>query len=182
MDRRFAQIIAFAISFVLAMQPMAWGADTSIATISLSGNVPVIFSVTARGIPGDLDLTPGSIVSNRLLALFSFRFNADAASIKISSSTNSGMPEKGGTAYPFKTGGEFKVAFSSGCVAVHDTYESSFTLTAAGTDVKSATAAGLTTSGIDETCSLYGSWSGTTASLPLSGTYSMSITITMISN
>lgn len=162
------------------LSPMAMAADTSIATLNVSGNVPVVFSVTARGIPGDLDLTPDVSVSNRLLGILHFKYNADVASMEIASSTASGEPENGGTAYDF-AGAGFQVSVGAGCTSVDATYNTPFTLTNAGTDIKSATAAALT-NGIEEDCDLLASWTGSSATLPLAGKYSMTITVTMVSN
>lgn len=173
-------ILASIVLVLAQMIPFtANAADTAIATLNISGNVPTVFSVTARGIPGDLDLTPSVSVSNRLLGLLHMKYNVDMASLTIKSSTANGVPANGGTDYGFGAGG-FKVAVTAGCASVDATYNTAFTLTAAGTDIKSAAAAALT-AGVEEDCSLTASWDGTTSTLPLAGKYSMVITVTMVS-
>lgn len=176
---RNLSVIAFTI-LVQIFAPCAIAADTAIATLNISGDVPTIFSVEARGMPGDLDLAPSVSVSSRLLGILHFKFNVNAASIKIASSTASGVPENGSAvAYSFGAAG-FKVAIAAGCTSVDATYNTPFLLVAAGTDVKSALSAALT-AGIQEDCSVTASWAGTTATLPLAGKYSMVITVTMVS-
>jgi hypothetical protein len=162
--------------------PYAFAADTAVATLNISGDVPTIFSVSARGMPGDLDLSPSVSVNNRLLGIMHFRYNVNVSSIKIASSTASGVPENA-TAVAYGFGGAgFKVAFTAaGCSSVDATYNTPFPLVSgAGTDVKSAGSAALT-AGVEEDCSLTASWAGTAATLPLAGKYSMVITLTMIS-
>ena len=161
--------------------PSAIAADTAVATLNISGDVPTIFSVSARGMPGDLDLSPSVSVSNRLLGILHFKYNVNVASLKIASSTTSGVPENGsGAAYGFGAA-SFKVAFTAtGCTSVDATYNTPFLMVPAGTDVKSAGSAALT-AGVEEDCSLTASWAGTTASLPLAGKYSVVITVTMVS-
>ena len=176
---RNLSVIVFVV-FSQIFAPYALAADTAIATLNISGDVPTIFSVTARGVPGDLDLSPSVTVNNRLLGLVHFKFNVNAASIKISSSTASGVPENASNvAYSFGAAG-FKVAFTAGCTSVDATYNTPFLLVAAGTDVKSALSAALT-AGIQEDCSVTASWAGTTATLPLAGKYLLTITVTMVS-
>lgn len=159
--------------------PAAIAADISYAHFNVSANVPVVFSVTARGIPGDLDLTPDVVVEDRLIGILHFKYNKNVASLEIASSTASGEPEQAGTAYDFEGGG-FQVSIGAGCQSVDATYNTAFSLTNAGTDIKSALAAALT-EGIEEDCDLLASWTGTDVNLPLAGKYSMTITVTMTS-
>ena len=173
--------IALAI-LALCFGPLAnaGSGDTSIATLNLSGNVPEVFSVTARGLPGDLDLTPGVIVVDRLIGILHFKFNENAASITVASSTVSGGPENGGTAYAFGTA--FTVAVIGACTSLDTAALATpgVVLTVAGVDYKSLAANPLVGSGIEEDCQLAANWGGTAASLPLAGVFSMSITVTMV--
>lgn len=174
-------VLAMMLAFV---NTQVFAADTSIATLNLSGNVPAVFSVTARGYPGDLDLTPSASVSNRVLGILHFKYNVNVATITIASSTANGVPATaGGVDYPFGATG-FTVATPS-CTSLNATFAAGVTLSNAGTDYGSATAKDLTASnpdsGIEEDCQITASWSGTTASLPLAGVYSMTITVTMVS-
>lgn len=169
-----------AVATLVLFGSLGNAADTSVATMNVSANVPVVFSVISRGVPGDLDLTPNSVVNNRTLGLFHFKYNANVASMTIKSDTASGVPEDGGTAYDFAAATPFKVAITAGCSSVAAAYNAPFALTQVGTDIKSLTAAALT-SGIEEDCELTGTWGGTTTALPLSGKYSLSITLTMVS-
>ncbi len=174
-------ILTLLIILTQVLAPWAIAADTAVATLNISGDVPTIFNLTARGIPGDLDLSPSVAVNNRLLGLLHFKYNVNVASIKIASSTASGLPENSSNvAYGFGGAG-FKVAFTAtGCTSIDATYNTPFLLLSAGTDVKSAASAALT-AGVEEDCSLTASWAGTTVSLPLAGKYSMVITVTMVS-
>jgi hypothetical protein len=160
------------------LQPTAFAADTAIATFNISGTVPTYFSVTTRGMPGDLDLSPRVVVSNRRIGLMHFKYNTNIASLTISSGTASGGPEGPSGAYDFQGG--FRVSVGAGCLTVDPAYNAPFILTPGGTDVKSALSAALT-SGIEEDCDLYASWTGTNQTLPLAGVYSLNITVTMVS-
>lgn len=156
--------------------------DTSIATINLSGSVPEVFSVTARGLPGDLDLTPNVVVVNRLIGILHFKFNEDAASIKVAGAI-------GGVGYTFASA--FKVstpactALNNGVAPGMDYAGGGVALVAApGTDYASTAAGDLVGSnggvGIEEDCSLVASWTGTASTLPLAGIVTVTITVTMI--
>ena len=158
-------------------RPIAFAADTSIASINISGTVPEFFSVTTRGQPGDLDLSPKVTVNNRRIGLLHFKYNMNVASITASSSTASGGPEGPGT-YNFQGG--FKVSVGAGCASVDPSYNSAFALTAGGVDIHSAGSAALTT-GVEEDCDLLASWRGTNQALPLAGVYTLNINITMTS-
>jgi hypothetical protein len=172
---------AILIIIGVLITPVVFAADTAIATFNVSGTVPTFFSVTARGMPGDLDLTPNVTVNNRRLGLLHFKYNMSMASLTISSSTASGGPEAlSGAVYNFQGSG-FGVSVDAACTSVDATYNTPFTLSNAGTDIKSALAAALVTNGIEEDCEVYGSWQGTNASLPLAGVYAMSVLVTMVS-
>lgn len=176
-----ARVVIVAIFLAILATPTSFAADTAIAYFNISGTVPTFFSVSARGLPGDLDLTPNVTVNNRRIGLLHFKYNVSIASLTISSDTASGGPEtSGGAVYNFQGGG-FGVSFDPACTTVDPTYNTPFTLTNAGIDVKSALAAALTTTGIEEDCEVYASWQGTSAKLPLAGVYSLSITVTMVS-
>ena len=147
---------------MLLFIPFQLNADTSVATISVGGVVPTYFSVVTRGQPGDLDLTPNTVVSNRTIAVIHFKFNQNVSSMIISSSTATGFPEdSGGNSYPFGGVGGFKVAVKAGCQSVDATYNTPFTLTNAGVDVKSALASALVAQGIEEDCQIMASYTGT---------------------
>jgi hypothetical protein len=161
------------------LQIPTFAADTTSASFNLSGTVPVVFSATTRGVPGDLDLSPNVIVNNRRIGLVHFKYNVNVASMTISSNTTSGGPESSTGTYSFQGGG-FKVSVANGCVSVDPTFNTPFALTNTGTDVKSATANSLTT-GIEEDCEILASWRGTNQSLPLAGVYSLTVNITMVS-
>ena len=63
------KIALVVVALCLGNQVNAGPGDTSIALLNLSGSVPEVFSVTARGLPGDLDLTPNVVVVNRLIGI-----------------------------------------------------------------------------------------------------------------
>jgi hypothetical protein len=167
------------LTSVLLLRPTAFAADTAIASFNVSGTVPTFFSVTTRGLPGDLDLTPNVTVNNRRIGLLHFKYNANVASLTVSSSTPSGGPEGISGAYSFQGGG-FKVSIAAGCTTVDAAYNTPFILTAAGTDVKSIASTTLAT-GIEEDCDLNATWRGTNQALPLAGVYSLNINVTMVS-
>lgn len=169
----------------LAIGPVAYAADTSIAGLSLSGNVPTIFSVVARGIPGDLDLTPGVIVNDRLLGIFHFKYNNDIASILLTSDSATGTPMNGATAYP--AGTAFTYKFSAGCTPIVAAGEAAFSI-ALGTSADFVDVAAsqpiLQGHGFEEDCDLTASWGGQTivaGQIPVAGKYAMTLTLTMVS-
>ncbi|MEZ0391959.1 MAG: hypothetical protein ACAH59_07075 [Pseudobdellovibrionaceae bacterium] len=170
--------IRFVLISSLLLLPAANAADTAIAGFNVSGTVPTFFSVTTRGMPGDLDLTPKVIVNNRRIGLLHFKYNANIANLTVSSSTASGGPEGTSGAYNFQGG--FKVSISAGCSSVDAAYNTPFVLTAAGTDVKSAASAALL-NGVEEDCEVLASWKGTNTTLPLAGVYALNINVTMVS-
>src|SRR5262249_40928929 len=159
--------------------------DTSIASVQMSGNVPTVFSVTARGLPGDLDLTPGVIVNDRLIAIFHFKYNEDIASLLLTSTSANGAPKNGATAYPAGTAFTYKFGV---CQAVKDAVgEVAFSI-AAGTSADFVEVAGQQPSGlgygIEEDCQLTASWGGqaiVAGHIPLAGVYSETLTLTMVS-
>jgi hypothetical protein len=185
---KYIRVALVALMMSLSPNVFATAGDTSAAVLNISGNVPAVFSVTARGLPGDLDLTPNSVVKDRLLGILHFKFNEDAASIKIGTDTATGKPEKAGTAYSF--GAAFKVGYTGTCDSLDAaTFGVAGGVALAqnpGTDYKSLKATDLATnnagSGIEEDCQIVGNWGGTTSVLPLAGVYSMTITVTMVSN
>lgn len=176
-------MVVFIITMFLAggLSRDAIAADTAIGYFNVSGNVPVFFSLTTRGIPGDLDLTPNVVVNNRPIGLLHLKYNVNVASLTISSDTASGGPESiSGATYAFQGGG-FNVSFDPACTSVDPAYNAPFILTNAGTDVKSAGSAALVANGVEEDCEVFASWQGTAASLPLAGLYALSVTVTMVS-
>jgi len=172
-----ATMLAFANTYVFATT-----GDTSVASLNISGNVPAVFSVTARGLPGDLDLTSNSVVNDRLIGILHFKFNEDAASITVASSTTTGGPMNGAADYDWDTA--FTVSIPATCESIDTATMADVTLTQAGVDYKSTRAGALAANGntgIEEDCQLTASWGGTTNSvLPLAGVFSMTITVTMV--
>ncbi len=164
------------------MGPNVFAIDTAIATLELSGNVPTVFSLTARGLPGDLDLTPNVEVQNRLIGILHFKYNQDVDTITFESSTGSGMPENAaGDAYDFGT--DFSVSITPDCFSI-DEADITDVVLSAPVEAASDEARDLANNGgngVIEDCHLTASWGGTTASLPLAGVYSMTITVTMVS-
>jgi hypothetical protein len=161
----------------------AFGADVSKATINVSGNVPVVFSVTARGYPGDLDLNTGTVVVDRLMGILHFKYNVSIASIFLESSTASGLPKLNGAGadYAFAAPMYFKANDGAGadCPAIDDAVgklDGATVLTnAGGLDV---TEAGTTVGDYD--CHLTASWTAA-ATIQPAGKYSMTITVIMTS-
>ncbi len=184
---KFLLSIAFSAVLAIISTP-AWATtgDTAIGSLNVSGNVPAVFSITTRGLPGDLDLTPGAIVIDRLIGILHFKFNENAASITVASSTATGGPEdSANVGYGFASA--FKVRVTGTCKTLDLTTlgaAGGVTLLQAGTDYKSTIANDLTTNvpvgGIEEDCAMAANWTGTTATLPLAGVYTMTITITMV--
>lgn len=172
--------LAVVFTVLICNNALAGSGDTAIASLNLSGSVPEVFSVTARGLPGDLDLTPGVIVNDRLIGILHFKFNENAASITIASSTVSGGPESVSGAYSFGTA--FTVGVLGACTALDTVVLASpgVALSNVGADYKSLAANPLVGNGIEEDCQLAASWGGTASSLPLAGVFSMSVTVTMV--
>jgi hypothetical protein len=176
--RHLALIAALVVAFFPTPSAIA---DTSIATLTVTGVVPTYFSVSARSGSEDLDLTPKVAVTNRVIGGIHFKFNENVQSMTISSSTVSGGPEDaGGNPYGFGAGGPFKVGFEAGCASVNPTYNTPVLLTQAGVDVKSVLASALINQGIEEDCNVIASYKGTTTNLPLAGRFSVGIVITMV--
>jgi hypothetical protein len=182
MNRIFLAAL-FAMMQVFSSTAMA--ADTSIATLIMSGNVPTVFSVTTRGLPGDLDLTPGVIVNDRLIGIMYFRYNVNIATIFLTSTSATGTPMNGANAYP--AGTAFTYKFSAGCNAVNNTGEANFSI-ALGTSPALVPIAGEQPAtvghGFDEECQLTSSWGGQTlgaGQIPLAGKYTQTLTLTMVS-
>ena len=178
MEIKGQKLLILTSVIMLLLRPVANAADTSIASFNISGTVPTYFSVTTRGMASDLDLTPNVTVNNRRIGLMHFKYNANVASLTISSSTASGAPEGASGAYNFQGG--FKVSVGAGCTSVDVAYNTPFVLTGVGTDIKSVASTALA-NGVEEDCDLLASWRGTNQSLPLAGVYSLNINVTMIS-
>lgn len=154
---------------ILAMcfgnQAYAGSGDTSIALLNMSGSVPEVFSVTARGLPGDLDLTPNVVVVDRLIGILHFKFNLNAASITVSGAI-------GGVGYTFGSAMTLNAACTSITMAA--------VAATASADYKTAGAAALVGTGIEEDCQVLASWGGTVQPLPLAGVVTVTITVTMV--
>lgn len=175
--------------------PVAHAADTAVASLSISGNTPVIFNVSARGYPGDLDLMGNtSVASDRMIGTFHFKYNVGVASMTLKSTQVAGVPSTGtaaNTAYTFNTA--FSLKFSA-CTSIAAAYEAAWAPTVgtpaidlgAGIDIKDAaatSAAALVTlgHGIEEDCDLTATWGAANAAIPLAGKYYLDLTLTMIS-
>ncbi len=189
--KKYQQLVMAALMFAiqLLLPGQLFAADTSIANLNMSGNVPAIFSVTARGYPGDLDLSGNVAVNDRLLGIVHLKYNVGIASLTIQSTQASGVPSSGATGYSFGTA--FSLKFSA-CTSINATYEAAFDPKpvasgglglGAGIDIKDAatTSGAGFTAGIEEDCQLTASWGGNASSLPLAGKYDLAITITMVS-
>lgn len=150
--------------------------DSATATVNLSGNVPVVFSLTALGIPGDIDFTPGASVNNRVLALLHLKYNESMTTLKVSSVA--GNFKNGATAYNWAAaGGTAPVLSVDGACTSITSASFVWPITALGTDISSAGAKALT-AGKDEYCQLQGTWVVPTVS-PLAGVYALDVTFTM---
>ncbi len=173
-----AKFLRVTMTFMLlGIGPNVFAVDTSIATLELSGNVPVVFSVTARGLPGDLDLTPGVIVNDRLIGLLHFKYNQDIDTLTITSNTTNGSPENSAAvAYDFNTA--FTVSIPNTCVTAT---AANAVLSAANAAVDFKKAVAPLTAGVLEDCPMTASWGGTASALPLAGVYQMTISVTMVS-
>jgi len=183
MTRGLKHFAVLSVLSGLLFSPLLYAAgDTSIANLQVSGMVPVYFQVIANTINAYLDLTPKVVVSKRAIGMIHFKYNENVQSITVSSSTASGAPENSSNvAYSFGGSNGFQVSFRSGCQSIDTTYNAPFTLTNAGTDVKSVLSTSLTTFGIEEDCELDASYTGTSVNLPMAGFYNMNVTITMLS-
>ncbi len=176
--QNFIWIMTFLLVSVFTQRSSVLAADTTITSLNLSGTVPTYFSVTPRGMAGDLDLTPNVTVNNRRIGLLHFKYNANVASITVGSSTPSGGPEGPSGTYNFQGG--FKVSIGAGCFSVDPAFTTPFVLTAGGTDVKSAGSTALV-AGVEEDCDVLASWRGSNVAIPLAGVYSLNINVTMVS-
>lgn len=177
-------LVTFILVSLTSLLPAA--ADVALGTLNISGNVPVVFSLTVRGIPGDLDLTPGATVTDRLLGIVHFKYNVDIATLVLTSDKASGMPENATGAYPF-SGVGFKYKFSAACASVIAAGEANFTIAGAGAALENTVAGDKPSGlgyGIEEDCSLMASWGGAAVvagRIPLADRYSQTITLTMTS-
>ncbi len=184
MYRNFKLLMAAFAAVLQMVGPSAMAADTSIASLNMSGNVPTVFSVTARGLPGDLDLTPGVIVNDRLLGIIHFKYNVDIASLLLTSDSATGAPMNGGTAYPAGTAFTYKF---SNCQAVNAVGEADFSIATSTSPELTGLAATQPAAlgyGIEEDCDLTASWGGqtiTAGQIPLAGKYTQTLTLTMVS-
>lgn len=175
--------------------PVAMAADTSVATLNVSGNTPVIFNVSARGYPGDLDLGGNGVVaSDRLIGSFHFKYNVGIATMTLKSAQVDGIPSKTlltGSGYGFGTAFKLKIGT---CASVDATYKAAWAPVVgtpavdlgAGIDIKDAATtsqAALDTlgHGVEEDCDLTATWGGAAAAIPLAGKYTLSLTLTMVS-
>src|SRR5262249_46367156 len=122
-----------------------------------------------------------------LLGIIHFKYNVDVASLALTSSTTTGLPENSsGAAYPFGAAG-FKFKFGT-CTSVAAAGKADFSIAAAGTSDNLEAAAAQQPStlgyGLEEDCDLVASWAGSTivsGHLPLADKYSQTLTLTMTS-
>ncbi len=169
------------VAATLAIAPAA-SADTSIANIVVSGYVPSFFSVVSTAQPADLDLSPGVVINGRTIGTLAFLYNISIQSLTVASSTMSGAPEDvNGNPYQFGGTGDFQIAVSPGCDSVAPAYQSPFIITNVPVDIKSAAAAALVNSGVQEQCQVSASYVGTNTTLPMAGRFEMRIVVTMVS-
>lgn len=155
--------------------PNAFAAGGAEGSVQLSGNVPEIFTLQSRGVPGDVDLSPGVVVTDRLLGIFHLKYNLPVGEFKIQTDTTSGLPEdSAGTPIDLATPMSYKMA----CTSAVET-DTTATEAGAGKDIKSAAAALSGGVGIEEDCLLSASWVGTSSAIPLSGYYTMKISATL---
>ena len=175
---RSVKLALVILSLTFGNVAFAGSGDTSIALLNMSGSVPEVFSVTARGLPGDLDLTPNVVVINRLIGILHFKFNESAASISIGGAI-------GGVGYTFAS----PFSISTPACASLDNSAVGLNFVAgpgggkplgAAVDYKTAAAGALVGSGIEEDCQLVATWRGTVAALPLAGVVTVTVTVTMI--
>lgn len=170
--------LALAISLTTSL--FSAHAFAATGTIQLSGNVAEVFQLQVRGVPGDLDLSPKSVITDRLLGLLHLKYNKPMTDFSLSADTASGLPEDAnGTAIDQAVPMTFTVqncASADGTAVINATDwggSTPFTVIAAD-----AALAGAST-GIEEDCELRASWTGTDAALPLAGVYKMTITATI---
>ncbi len=179
MKRSVKVFLAMVAAIMQLVGPYAYAADSAQGTMNISGNVPVVFSLTTRGYPGDLDLSPNVSVVDRLIGIIHVKYNVDLATLNMASNTTSGSPENASNvAYDFDVAWGFKFL---ACTTVDATYEANFTISNVATDIKDSATTTSLTNGVEEDCKLTAKWGGTTSSLPLAGVYSMTITFTMTS-
>lgn len=180
---KFNRILVTTAALAAALNPALLQADVSSGSLQLSGSVPEIFSLQVRGVPGDLDLSPNVQVTDRLLGIFHLKYNIPVASIILSSSAGAtGLPTlngAGATAAPFAVPMAYTV--TCGSVGVSGTGLTAANLGLGATNINAAAANVVTTNGFEEDCPLTASWTGTAGVLPVAGSYSMTITITMTS-
>ena len=188
-------ILTLAVVGLQIVSPLAMAADTSVAALNISGNTPVIFNVSARGYPGDLDLGGNGVVaSDRLLGSFHFKYNVGIASMTLKSAEVDGIPSSAtATGNGYKFGTAFNLKFGA-CTSIDATYKASWAPVVgtpavdlgAGIDIKDAATtsqAALNTlgAGREEDCDLTATWGGATSAIPLAGKYTLSLTLTMVS-
>jgi hypothetical protein len=182
---KFNRILVTTAVLAATLNPsmlLAAPADVSSGTLELSGSIPEIFSLQVRGVPGDLDFSPNVVVNDRLLGIFHLKYNIPVASIILSSDSATGLPTlngAGATAVPLGTDMTYTV--TCGSVGASGTGLTAVNLGAGATNINAAAANVETTNGFEEDCPLTASWVGTAGVLPVAGSYSMTITITMTS-
>jgi len=170
-----ANVIGPVVSTAMAAEEITYG------VVNLTGQVPSIFRLDVRGVPGDIDLaggdgTNGTVVLNRVLGIFHIKLNIDMASFTLSTTNASGTFETGAAAaYPFSAAMTLNVG--NGCTLLNPA-----TLVTAGAaagqlavgsaDLKVAGAQpSVALQGKEEDCQLRGSWTNVTNILPLAGIY-----------
>lgn len=175
---KFSRILITTAALTTALgSSMGWAIESTTGALQLSGSVPEIFSLQVRGVPGDLDLTPGTSVSDRLLAVLHIKRNMDVDTTFISSDTATGYPENGGTQAPMTA---FSVTVAN-CTGI--TGATTAAQLALGTTDLSAGAPVALVAGIEEDCDLTGTWTTTAAgaTFPLAGKFAVTLTMVMTS-
>lgn len=170
--------------------PRVFAADTSVATIQISGFVPERVTVTTTTVTPEITFTPyagngdgdgnGNGGNMKILGFMHFVYNTPVAAITISSDTVTGQPEDGnGRPYSIQ-GMNLYFSVLPGCVSVDSSYNFPFELTSAGTDIKSQTAAN-PPDAVDENCTLTAAWIGNPRRLPMAGKFHMNVKVVLVS-
>ena len=169
--------------------------DQSEGYINLSGNVPAFFELWVRGVPGDLDFGPRVIVNDRLLGLLHLKYNINLQSLTLKSDKVDGKPHlSGGGGGAWGGGIDYKIGGGATCVTVGGALGSvanqvipsggGANTMGGGMNVRHNDVTNLEANfgyGIEEDCPVMASWTGVNQDLPLAGTYTMKIVITMVS-
>jgi len=175
---KWKQILAWSLIFGIFHGSLAV-ADTQVGSLYISGNVPVVFNLNVRSIPGELDFGSGTVVTNRLLAILHLRVNIDILTFTITSSTANGEPLLGGVGGASAVGA-WTTAIAAAPVCTLLT-PGAFVIGAAagpGIAIQDDTPANVA---VEEDCYVTGSWTAP-VNVPTAGAYYTTWTLTMISS